>query len=298
MSLGTVMQTALSGMSAATSLLQVTASNVANSQTLAFKQSSVQFAAQSPQTLSLGSPPNGASAGSNPIQLGSGVITAGIDLDWSQGPLQQTDQPPLLALEGEGLFILEGQGGERVYARDGHFSLNADGELVADSGQRLLGYGVDADDQLQTGDLSPLVIRLGSHAAGAGGQAAGAGGQPATLRGYSISNSGRITGRYSDGRTRLLGQIRTARFSNPHGLAQRAGNQFQATLASGMPVESNPGEAGAGQIVSGASEMSNVNLGRQLIDLTLAGNLFRANAAVFQTADALHSEMFPYISRR
>jgi flagellar hook protein FlgE len=288
MSLSTVMHTALSGMSAATSMVQVAASNLANLQTPGFKQSRIQIGTQTPQTVSLGIPPDGDSAGVNPVQLGSGVITTGVDLDWSQGTIVSVDQPPLLALEGEGLFILASHDGERVYTRDGHFSLNAEGELVANSGERLLGYGVDADGQLQTGDLSPLMIRLGS-------QIAGEDGRPATLRSFSINRTGRITGRYSDGRTRALGQLRLARFNNPHGLAQRAGNKFQAMPAAGNPNESNPGEGGAGEVISGAIELSNVDLGRQLIDLTLAGNMFRANAAVFQTADTLLGELFfPY----
>jgi flagellar hook protein FlgE len=288
MSLGTVMQTALSGMGAATSIVQVTANNVANVQTAGFKASRVQLVAQSPQTLSLGSPPGAGNAGVNPVQIGSGVRAAGIDVDWTQGPIVADDQPALLALEGEGLFILEGRNGERVYSRDGRFSLNADGALVASGGERVLGYGVDADGELQTGQLSPLTVRLGS-------QVAGEGGRPATLRSYSISKNGRITGRYSDGRNRTLGQIRLARFNNPHGLVQRAGNKFHATAASGLPVEANPGEAGTGEIINGATELSNVDLGRQLIDLTLAGNMFRANLAVFQTADTLLGELFfPY----
>src|SRR5688572_6123146 len=113
MSLSTVMQTAASGMSAATSMAHVAANNLANLQTPGYKQSRIQFGTQSPQTVSAGSPPDDTSAGVNPLQLGSGVITTGIDVDWSQGPIVQGDQPPLLALEGEGLFMLEGRGGER-----------------------------------------------------------------------------------------------------------------------------------------------------------------------------------------
>lgn len=294
MGLGTVMQTALSGMSAATTMVQVTANNVANVQTPGFKAARVRLGTQLPQTLALGSPPGGGNAGVNPLQIGRGVTVVGTDIDWSQGQIVADDQPALLALEGEGLFILEGnrfvagQSGGRLYSRDGRFSLNAAGELVASGGERLLGYGVAADGELQTGELTPLTIRLGS-------QVGGEGGRPAILRGFSIHRNGRITGRYSDGRQRTLGQIRLARFHNPHGLAHRAGNKFQTTPAAGEPVIADPGTAGVGEIISGASELSNVDLGRQLIDLALAGNMFRANLAVFQAADTLLAELFfPY----
>ena len=285
MSLSTVMQTALTGMNAATSIVQVAANNVANLQTPGFKASRVLLVTQSPQTLSLGSPPGAGSAGINPVQIGSGVTTAAIDADWSQGPIVPDDPPPLLALEGEGLFILEGRDGGRVYTRDGRFSFNADGELIASGGERVLGYGVDADGNLLLGELSPLTVRIGS-------QVAGDGGRPAILRSFSISKNGRITGRYSDGKSRTLGQIRIARFNNPQGLVQRGAGTFRAGANAGLPFESNPGEAGAGEVISGAGELSNVDLGRQLIDLTLAGNMFQAIAAVFQTADTLLGESF------
>jgi flagellar hook protein FlgE len=213
------------------------------------------------------------------------VVVAGIDVDASQGSIATEDQLPLLALEGEGFFILEGEHGERLFTRDGNFTLNANGELVTVTGERVLGYGADADGQIDDSRLVPLTIRLGRQVTSTGGNAA-------TLNSYSITRSGRIVGRFSDGSSRPLGQLRLARFANFAGLAQRADNQFQATTASGEPTESDPGDAGAGQVLAAAVELSNVDLGRQLIDLTLAGNQFRANAAVFRAADEMLGELF------
>lgn len=258
------MQTALSGMNAATAMVETTAHNLANLQTPGFKQSQVQLAT---------APPLG------------GVTVVGDQVDPSQGPLVPDDSLPLLALEGQGLFILEGPSGERLYTRDGQFSLNARGELVTAGGDRVLGFAADRSGQLDTSRLVPLSIRLGQ-------QVAGANGQVAVLRGYAISTSGRITGRFSDGTSRTLGQLRLARFANPAGLAQRAGNKFARAAASGEPIELDPEEGGAGQTLAGFLEQSNVDLGSQLIDLTLAGTMFRANAAVFRAADEMLSETF------
>ena len=285
MGLGTVMQTAASGMSAAIATVQVTANNIANLQTPGFKASRVSLATRTPQTISLGLPLGAGNAGMNPVQFGSGVMVVGANVDWSQGQIVVDDQPALLPLQGEGLFILENHRGERVYTRNGRFTLNAKDELVTEGGERLLGYGVDAEGELQTSNLAPLTIRLGS-------QVIGPGGGTATLKSFAIHKNGKITGYYSDGRSRLLGQIRVARFHNPLGLSQQAGSVFVATPAAGLPVESDPGDAGTGEIVSGAIEQSNVDLGKELIELTLAGNLFQANLAVFQTANVLLSEMF------
>ena len=280
MGLSTVMQTALSGMSAATTIIDVAANNLANTQTRGFKASSVRLATLAPQTMSLAG-----GLGSNPIQFGSGVQVVGVDSDFSQGPISASDQLPLLALDGEGLFILQASGGERLYTRDGQFHLSADGELVTADGDRVLGFGVDAEGRIDRSELTPLAIRLGSAAVGPLGTAA-------ILRSYSIGKNGGIVGRYSDGLNRTLGQLRLARFANPAGLAARAGNKFASTPASGLPTESDPGSAVTAEIVSGATELSNVDIGRELIELTLAGNLFQANLAVFRTADNLLGELF------
>jgi flagellar hook protein FlgE len=112
------------------------------------------------------------------------------------------------------------------------------------------------------------------------------------LRSYSVSRDGRVVGHYSDGVNRTLGQLRLARFANPAGLAARAGTKFASTPASGLPIESDPGEATTAEIVSGGTELSNVDIGHQLIELTLGGNMFQANLAVFHTAENLLSELF------
>ena len=59
-----------------------------------------------------------------------------------------------------------------------------------------------------------------------------------------------------------------------------------------MPIESDPSEGGAAEVISGAKELSNVDIGHELIELTLAGNLFQANLAVLHTADAMLGELF------
>jgi flagellar hook protein FlgE len=285
MGLSSVMQTALSGMSAATTIIDVAADNLANSQTPGFKAGAVQLATLSPLTELLGAGVTASSAGVNPIQIGRGVQVAATSRDFSQGTIVTSSQPALLALDGEGLFILRGPGGIRWYTRDGQFSLNADGELVTADGDRVLGFGVDAQGNIDRTRLAPLTIQLGSSIASASGGVS-------ILQRYSVDRDGKIVGYYSDGVSRKLGQLRLARFANPAGLTARSGNKFEGTAASGLPSESDPGEAGAAHIVGDATELSNVNIGHELVELTLAGDLFRANLAVFHTADTLLGELF------
>src|SRR5262245_47083490 len=112
MGLGSVMQTALSGMNAAQVSLQVAANNLANLSTPGFKASRVHLATL-PAVFNPGGGP--------PLVVG-GVEVAGIETDFASGALDPfDDQPAIWSLQGEGLFILEGSDGQRLYTRDGHF---------------------------------------------------------------------------------------------------------------------------------------------------------------------------------
>jgi flagellar hook protein FlgE len=85
--LRSALQSALSGISAAGTAVQVHAHNLANARTDGFKQSRPVFATQSPQTISPGHGPNTTGGGGNPLQTGNGVQVAEIQTDDSPGPL-------------------------------------------------------------------------------------------------------------------------------------------------------------------------------------------------------------------
>jgi flagellar hook protein FlgE len=284
MSLASVLQTATSGMSAATFALDVASNNLANSRTNGFKQSRPVFTTQPSSMRSIGTAPSTSNGGTNPIQSGNGVRVASVTTDFSQGSLAISSDPLDIALQGAGLFIVEGPSGERSYTRSGEFQLNASDELITASGERVLGYGVDENFQVDDSQLQPLTIQLGSPAEGADGSAA-------TLTGFSIASDGRIHGEFSDGTRRDLGQVRIARFGNPTGLQARGGNLFQPGPNSGLPVESNPGDAGSATLVASAVETSNTDIGRNLVEVLLASKMFGANAAVFGAADQMLDDL-------
>ena len=140
------------------------------------------------------------------MQVGSGVRVAEITSDFSQGPLAPDSSPTSVAIQGDGLFILEGPQGERLYTRDGRFHTNSAGELVSADGHRVLGFGVDENFQVERTGLGALRIPRGMQVADENGQAA-------TLRNFAIGRDGRIRGKFTDGRWRDLGQIQVARFA-------------------------------------------------------------------------------------
>src|SRR5262245_48344123 len=164
MGLQTTMTTSLTGLRAAETSIDVTGNNVANANTVGFKQSSVSFATQFLQTQSIGSAPTDSRGGTNPRQVGLGVKVAEISPDFTPGTIEISSNPLDLAIQGDGFFIVQGSQGEQLYTRNGQFKTNANNEIVTLTGQRVLGYSVNADFEIQPTGLVPLQIPLGAAA--------------------------------------------------------------------------------------------------------------------------------------
>jgi flagellar hook protein FlgE len=117
------------------------------------------------------------------------------------------------------------------------------------------------------------------------------GSAPGTLTSFTVGEDGKISGVFSNGISRDLGQIRLARFANPNGLEQKGQNMYAAGVNSGLPVESNPGVQGSGKLVAGAVEQSNTDIGGNLIDLILASTMYRGNSRVITTVQQMFDEL-------
>lgn len=164
MGLASSLSTALTGMSAAETQIDVLGNNLANSQTVGFKSSDVVFANQFLQTLSLGASPTTDNGGTNPRQTGLGVQVAAITPKFSQGTIQISSSPSDLAIQGDGFFIVEGTNKEQLFTRNGIFKLNSENQLVSTNGNRVLGYGIDDQFNIETTQLQSISIPLGSEA--------------------------------------------------------------------------------------------------------------------------------------
>ena len=112
-----------------------------------------------------------------------------------------------------------------------------------------------------------------------------------TLSKFRFDENGTIEGAFSNGTTRTLGQVRMARFANPNGLDQRGQNTYAEGSNSGLPVEGNPGQNGIGTLIAGAVELSNTDIGRDLVELVLATTMFRGNTRVITAAQELLEEL-------
>jgi flagellar hook protein FlgE len=103
------------------------------------------------------------------------------------------------------------------------------------------------------------------------------------LTGFTVGSDGTLTGNYSNGETKSLGQIAVANFNNQNGLQNMGGNVYQQTAASGAPQVSTPGSTNHGTLQGGAVENSNVDLTSELVNLITAQRNYQANAQTIKT---------------
>ena len=104
---------------------------------------------------------------------------------------------------------------------------------------------------------------------------------------FKIDSSGVITGVYSNGTNRTIGQIALATFANDRGLEKAGDSTFVESNNSGMARIGESGVAGKGTLMAGALEMSNVDLSEQLVDMIVTQRGFQSNAKTITTADTL-----------
>ena len=112
-----------------------------------------------------------------------------------------------------------------------------------------------------------------------------------TLVTFAVGNAGQLSGVYSNGQTQVLGQIALANFLNSAGLLRAGQNNFSATSASGAANVGTAGTGGRGTVMTGALEMSNVDLATQFTGMITAERGFQANGRVITTSDEMLQEL-------
>lgn len=136
--------TAITGLKAATTDLDVTGNNIANASTVGFKASRTEFGDIYTSAV--------VGAGSSNVP-GSGVSVSDIAQDFSAGTVESTNNNLDLAINGGGFFQLSDDQGGKTYTRAGAFELDKDGFIVNKTGQNLQGYPVENGVELPLGDL-------------------------------------------------------------------------------------------------------------------------------------------------
>jgi flagellar basal-body rod protein FlgG len=249
------LRTAATGMAAQQTRSEVIANNLANVNTTGFKRSRAHFEDLLYQTVQGSTIVGAPDANSLPaIQVGRGTRLAGVERAHQQGPLEQTERPLDLAIEGDGFFQVQMPNGQVGYTRDGSFSLSDTGTIVTSEGYTLL-PGVKVPE-----DATEL----------------------------SISTTGVVTATRGNEKTQTEnGRIELARFMNPAGLLAQGQNVYLETPASGAAVVGYPSEDGMGRVQQGNLEGSNVEIVQEMVDMITAMRAYEINSKAIKNAEEM-----------
>jgi flagellar hook protein FlgE len=181
-----------------------------------------------------------------------------------------------------------------VVIADGTLSFDSNGNIAAGTA------GTISIDRNSTAAVSPMQVSIDfSGVSGISSAAAGStlslssqdGSAPGTLTNFVIDETGVINGLFDNGVIRTLGQVTLARFANPQGLLEAGSGAFREGVSSGPPFLATPGNFGAGTVRAGAIELSNTDIGRDLVNLIVASTNYRGNARVISSVQQLVDEL-------
>jgi flagellar basal-body rod protein FlgG len=247
---------ASSGMSAQERNVEVISNNIANMRTTGFKRQRAEF-----QDLLYQAYRRSGSTTSDQgtivpagIEIGSGVKTAATPRIMSQGAVSPTEKELDVAIRGDGYFAVQMPDGRTGYTRDGSFERDDTGLLVT-----VDGYQVEPGITIPSGATNVSISADGIVEAYVGTAAA----------------------------PTQLGQLQISRFVNRAGLESAGENLFVETASSGAPQNATPNQDGAGSLLQGYLEMSNVNAVTEIADLIAAQRAYEMNARVISGADQM-----------
>jgi flagellar basal-body rod protein FlgG len=188
------------------------------------------------------------------LMLGTGVRIVSTEKTHTQGSLVTTKNALDLAVQGEGFFQIAQADGTIAYTRDGAFKLSATGQLVTPNGAA----------------LQPAITI------------------PPNVASISIGQDGTVSiESAAGGGAQVLGQIQIARFANPAGLQAMGQNLLKETTASGAPIVGQAGQGGAGQLMQGALEASNVNVVEEMVNMIETQRAYEINSKAISAVDGM-----------
>jgi len=268
------LQTGVSGLQQFQEDLEVIGNNIANVNTTGYKSASMQFADTFSQSF-------GNTGSGSTMQIGTGVDSASVQSDYTQGTFNPTGIKTNLGISGNGFFVVKDPAsGVNFATRDGGFTVES-GYLVSATGYRVQGYTGTAPFS-SSSPIGDLQINDASAIAALNDTTTPA----PTLADWSIDSKGQINAALSDGTTGVIGQVVLQNFTNPQALQKQGNNLFFYTTAAGpLSAPAAPMSAGMGLIKSGALESSNVDLAGQMAAMIVAQRAFEANAKIVTTSD-------------
>ena len=187
------------------------------------------------------------------LMLGTGVRVVATEKMHAQGNMVNSQNPLDVAIAGEGFFQIAQADGTIAYSRDGNFKLSSSGQLVTSNGAL----------------LQPAIT------------------VPTTASSITIGRDGTVSIELAAGGQQVLGQLQIARFVNPSGLQSMGQNLMKETPASGTPQVLKPGQTGAGTLMQGTLEASNVNVVEEMVNMIETQRAYEINSKAISAVDGM-----------
>jgi flagellar hook protein FlgE len=287
------MYSAISGLDANQTMLNETANDLANVNTVGYKAASVTFADSLTQVMHGASGTTKTNGGVNPEQVGLGVQVQATVNEMGEGAFQTTNNPLDVAIEGPG-FLRVGPGAPPTeepytrelpstiqYTRAGDLTTNTAGFLTTQSGEYVIGRNATVTSESETGDgyapgKEDTYIRI-----------------PPGSTNVTIGEDGSVS--YTDqnpesaqfGKRVTAGYLSLATFPNEGGLERVGGSLWAQSANSGSPLIGTPDTSGYGATIGGVLEQSNVDLATEMTNMITAERGYQANSRVISTADEM-----------
>jgi len=258
--------------------MDVIGNNIANVNTYGYKSQRATFRDMYYQTT------QAASEGKNSKQLGYGSQIGSIDTMMDQAGFASTDRPLDAYIDGEGFFVVQDpqNTADVLYTRLGALSFMPDSttpttfRLVDMNGNSV--KGVNGNAALTNDSAISTMNNL----------------EIANFNDYtniSVGSNGKITGIDGAGTVQTLGTIAVAKVPNPEGLSLQGNSYYKAIKNTGTIVAENAGEKGVGGFVTGALEMSNVDLASEFTSMITAQRGYQANSRIISVVDSMLEEL-------
>ena len=277
---------AISGLKSHQIMMDVTANDIANVNTIGYKSSRTTFADSLAQLQRGDAGQSPGQNNSNPAQVGLSTQLGSIDNLMGGGALQSTGNATDLAIQGDGggwfrvgSATLAGAvatftPGTEQYTQAGNFTRNDAGYLTTADGYYVIGRSVPSTTVTATPPGADQLIQIPQ---GASSVAVGPDGAVSYIPAGSTTRT-------------TAGYISLAKFPNENGLQRASGNRWTANAASGAEEIGTPG-GDFGSTVSGELEMSNVDLATEFTNMISAQRGFQANSRVITTADDMLNDL-------
>ena len=246
---------AKTGLEAQQTNLDVISNNLANVSTSGFKRSRAVFEDLLYQNIrqpgAQSSQQNNLPSG---LQIGTGVRTVATERIHTQGNPQLTGNSKDVMVNGSGFFPVLLPDGTQAYTRDGSFQTDQNGQLVTSSGFV----------------VQPAITI------------------PANAESITVGRDGTVSVKLPNTvAPTQVGSLQLATFINPAGLESRGENLYVETGASGNPNLNVPGTNGAGVLMQGYVESSNVNVVEEMVNMIQTQRAYEINSKAITTSDQM-----------